>query len=641
MIITEVLDIETLSNLFTYTGYCLQENKLYQFVIHKSRNESQELYDHLTRSKQMYHVGFNNEAFDYPVLHYFLINFKRKYKNADGETIATDLYREAQRVITTTDWVQIWDNKKFIHQTDLFLIWHYDNKARITSLKDLQFAMQMKNIEEMPLDHTHWCKSTDIDMVLSYNKNDVEATYLFLLTTLGKTDHMAFKGRNKIKLRSDLAKKFKFNCTNLADVPLGEELMLTLYSRATKLDKKYVNQLRTNRVKIELKDCIASWVNIKTPQFQEFVDDLNTTTLYPGNKYSKSIIFHGIRFDFGLGGAHGCIKAGVYDADDEYAILDLDVASLYPSVAKSLGIFPAHLGPEFMDLYGQFIDDRLVEKKLPDELRDNVLIEGYKLILNGCYGKTGHEHSFLYDLQYMYKTTISGQLFIAMWAERMVEAVPDLTFIQINTDGISIKVKREDIPLIQEVSKQLNKETTLEIEELYYDKMVIRDVNNYFSVFEGSTAKKEKIKYKGAFEIDKEYHKDSSMRIVPIALKEYFVYGIPIEQTIKNHTNIFDFCIRLKKNRSSIAQFTYLDKNDDVQIKDLGRTTRYFVSNKGGAIGIYYNGSNSLNRRHIGYVTTLFNEYFESDDYNINYNFYSMETRKILNAVEDKQLSLF
>lgn len=90
--------------------------------------------------------------------------------------------------------------------------------------------------------------------------------------------------------------------------------------------------------------------------------------------------------------------------------------------------------------------------------------------------KSNKETSFLYDTLYTYKTTIAGQLFISMWAERMVKEVPGLTFIQINTDGITIKVKREDLDKIKEVNKKLTEETTLEIEDAYYSKMIIRDV---------------------------------------------------------------------------------------------------------------------------------------------------------------------
>ena len=45
----------------------------------------------------------------------------------------------------------------------------------------------------------------------------------------------------------------------------------------------------------------------------------------------------------------------------------------------------------------------------------------------------------------------------------------------------------------------------------------------------------------------------------------------------------------------------------------------------------------------VGFVTTLFNKYEEKpmNEYNINYQFYIKECNKIINQIEDKQLSLF
>ena len=45
--ILEVYDIETLSNLFTYTGFDATNKKWHQFVISKWRNDSKDLYNHL------------------------------------------------------------------------------------------------------------------------------------------------------------------------------------------------------------------------------------------------------------------------------------------------------------------------------------------------------------------------------------------------------------------------------------------------------------------------------------------------------------------------------------------------------------------------------------------------------------------
>ena len=499
----------------------------------------------------------------------------------------------------------------------------------------------MKNVEEMPIHHSQWCKESDTELILEYNKNDVEATYQFLLTTVGKTDYSLYKGKNKIELRQNLTKKFGVNCINMPDVRIGESLMLHLYSRAINEDPYYVKKLRTVRPNINLGECIPKWCDIKSKEFNKFLDTIKGTTIKGEKKeFSASILFHEIFFDFGTGGAHGCISPGVYKSNDDIIILDLDVSSLYPSVARSLNLYPQHLGPEFMRLYEQFIDARVNEKHKPKDQRDNVLIEGYKLLLNGTYGKSGEETSFMFDRMYTYKTTIGGQCFICMWAERMVDVCPDLKFLQINTDGITIMIPKNKLEAIREVNNQLTKETTLVIEEAFYKQMIIRDVNNYIAEYDDSTPDKEHLKLKGCFEIDKEYHKDPSMRIVPIALKQYFIYNIPITETVHSHTDIFDFCLRLKTNSKSTPYYKYLNDEGKIVDKKLDRTTRYYVSNAGGIIIKQFDESRASGVN-VGYSVNLFNKYIEKPmkEYDINYNFYISEANKIKYTVDDGQLT--
>lgn len=179
--------------------------------------------------------------------------------------------------------------------------------------------------------------------------------------------------------------------------------------------------------------------------------------------------------------------------------------------------------------------------------------------------------------------------------------------------------------------------TGLYIEDNVYTKFVVRDVNNYLAVYESGD-----IKYKGCFEIDKEFHKDPSMRIVPLALSNYFVKGIPIKETILNHKDIFDFCLRLKTNSKSTPIFKHFDEDQNIVDTILPRTTRYYISKNGGTL-IKDFGDNRITGVNIGYSATLFNKYEEKDmkDYNINYHFYIKEANKIKDAVEDKQLYLF
>ncbi len=381
--IIEIYDLESLTNLFTYTGYDSKKNEYYQFCICKWRNDSEQLYEHLTKRK-IIQVGFNNENYDYPLEHHFLNHFD-EYKFLPGEVVAQKLYQKSQEIIDM-EFSAIADKNKYISQIDLFKIWHFDNKARRTSLKDLEICMRMHNVEEMPIHHTTWCKPGDEICVLDYNKNDVYATYLFLKTTLGKTEYPLYKGKDKIKLRQDLANKFNVNVMNMGDVPMGAELMLNLYAReANRNPYELKRSGGTPRPEgINLKDCIPYWCNIKSKEFTNFLNEIKNTKIQGiKGEFSFSVNFHDYILDFGLGGTHACCKSGVYESNKDWMILDLDVSSLYPSVAKSLKLYPEHLGPEFMRMYEQFIEKRIAEKHKPKSERDNVLIEGYKLVLNG------------------------------------------------------------------------------------------------------------------------------------------------------------------------------------------------------------------------------------------------------------------
>ena len=250
-----------------------------------------------------------------------------EYSNQSGSEVAQNLYSKSQEIISQ-EFSAIADKNKYIQQIDLYKIWHYNNKARMTSLKDLEVCMRMENVEEMPIHHTTWCKKGDEECILLYNRNDTWATYLFLKTTLGKTDYPLYKGKDKIKLRYDLNKKFNVNVLNMGDVPMGEELMLNLYAREVGTNpytlKKSGGTPRPEGIK--LKDCIPFWCKIESPEFNKFLDSIKHITI-KGEKgeFQQSVLFHNYKFDFGLGGSHGSAKPKVWDTNDDWIIVDYDI----------------------------------------------------------------------------------------------------------------------------------------------------------------------------------------------------------------------------------------------------------------------------------------------------------------------------
>ena len=141
--ILEVYDLESLSNLFTYTGYCPKEDKFYQFVICKWRNDLEELYKHLTRDK-LIQVGFNNKAYDSPLMHH-IIHHIEEYRYKNGQEVAQALYAKSQNTIDQ-EFSELADKNELIKQIDLFKIWHYSNPARRTSCQRCIIQLNCGNI---------------------------------------------------------------------------------------------------------------------------------------------------------------------------------------------------------------------------------------------------------------------------------------------------------------------------------------------------------------------------------------------------------------------------------------------------------------------------------------------------------------
>lgn len=309
---------------------------------------------------------------------------------------------------------------------------------------------------------------------------------------------------------------------------------------------------------------------------------------------------------------------------------------MYPSIIAKNGYYPEHLGEFFLELYSNFLNTRLTEKEKPKKERNPVIMEGYKLMVNGIYGKFNSETSPFYDPLVAMSTTITGQLSLSMLIESLSVSIPNIQWIQANTDGITAKVPKKYEQEFYRISKEWEEITKLTLEYAKYTKMIVRDVSNYIAVYDYGD-----VKLKGCFEIDKELHKDPGMRIVPIALKKYFVEGIPVEETIQNHNDIYDFCLELKVNKDWKTVHKHLNNDKRIVNEDLGRITRYFISGSSGTLLKVHKTDGRVTHINKGFGIKVFNKFFKSDDYNINYNYYIIEARKIINQIEDHQLSLF
>lgn len=626
-----VYDIETIKSCFTYTAINIDTEEVVQYVIHKERNQLSELLEHLKKSKAL--IGFNNLNFDYPVIH-MILSENLNWLDFSNIEIINIIYRKAQYIINGQNeegfFASIKDNEVLIPQLDLFRVWHYNNKARMTSLKSLEISMNYPDVMDMPIEHTKDDVTIEeVDEILKYNLNDVLATFEFYKRSL-----------EKIALRKQIKEKYNIDCKNYSDSKIGESLLLELYSKQLGLNPWDVKKMRSYRSSIDFNEIILDYIKFESKEFNDFLNKLKSIKITSTKgAFSESVIYKGFKYDYGTGGIHGCIKPGVYESDDNYIIIDADVASLYPNVAIKNRMYIEHLGEDFIDLYDKDIVQERIRAKKAGEMS---ISDALKLSANSVYGKSNDENSFLYDPKYTMATTINGQLLLTMLAEMLVNNITDLTVLQINTDGITLKISKASLDLYYIICKDWEKQTNLDLEYAYYSKMVIRDVNNYLAVSD-----KGKVKYKGAFEIDKvvgnepAYHKDNSFKIVPIAISDYFVKNIPVEQTIRNHTNIYDFCGRQKFGKDSQGVISYL-KDNKAYTEKQQKNVRYYIS-KSGKVFIKKYTKGSIEMINKGFQVEIFNKYIEKniEDYKIDYSFYIKEANKIINIIDNKQISIF
>ena len=614
----KVYDIEQFANYHSAVFYNIETKEYAEFIIHASRNEIKEYLDYLNQSikdKDGY-IGYNNVGYDYPVIHFILEN-QQKLKNMTALQITQELYTEGQRIINEKfSSIPHW--KTLIPQMDLYRIHHFNNMARATSLKHLQIAMRLDNVQDLPFPFDYWVKDEDVQPIQNYCKNDVFSTYKFFL-----------ESKDKINFRKRMNKQYHINTINFPDVKIGEEILIIENAKALGMDKKDFKALRTHRKNVPIKDIVLPYVSFKTSKFQEVLDYMNNQVITMDGKVSYSIVESGVKYDYGQGGIHGIAEKGIYHTDEEGELILVDVSSYYPNLAIENEFYPKHVSKKFCEVGKKLYQQRMNAKAEGD----NEMVAAIKLALNGAlFGKSNDIYSPMYDRKFFFSITINGQLLLSMLAEEIIGK--GISIIQINTDGILVKChkdKRNDLDL---VCKKWMDLTNLKLDYDHFKLFAQRDVNNYLGLFNNGN-----IKYKGAFEIDKDWNKDHSMLIVPIALREYLINNTPIEKTIINHNDIFDFIKSQKVGKQYTVESHYL-KDNKHQIDKLQQINRYYISNKGVKIYKRKTETDRLAELEVKYNVTIMNKFQKKSmkEYDINYHYYIRECQKIIDILEPSQL---
>lgn len=660
-----VYDIETFPNCFTLDMECLYSDTRATWEISHYRDDRHALMQWFTwcAQNQIPMIGFNNIHFDYPVIHALF--------HTPLSTVE-QIYEKAMAIINGGDRFAhtVWPSDRFAPQIDLFKINHFDNKAKSTSLKALQINMRSPNVVDMPVEVGTMLTQQQIEeSLIPYNQHDVTETKQFALHNTQALD-----------FRVGLIDQFGIDVLNWNDTKIGAKMMETrlgenlCYDRSS--GRKQTRQ--TPRTRVALNDVIFPFIQFNEPEFQRVLNYLREQTLtadeISGTLKTKGVFTElkahvgDIDFHFGTGGIHGSVERQRIKAGDGWIIRDIDVASLYPSIAIVNGLAPEHLGERFVEVYAELPKER--KRWQAEKGKKCVEANSLKLASNGVYGNSNNMYSPFYDPKFTITITVNGQLMLCMLAEQLL-TVPTLSIIQINTDGITYFIHEDYEPQAAALCKQWEALTRLTLEDADYSQMWIRDVNSYIAQdtdgnlkVKGAYWTPDPLDWAGSISASQPpaWHKNLSNVVSTRAAMAEMVHGVPVEQYIRACTNPYDFMCFVKVKRSDTLVW------GDVPVQ---RTTRFYIANQGkplvkttppvGPVGRYKkaNGVSDAEYKRVmgetgwewdervctknkskyeareigvqaGYDIAICNDVCEFNFANVNYSWYISEAKKLV-----------
>ena len=685
-----VYDIESYPNFASISMVDLFSDKKFVFEISERKNQWSIFLKMVAwmRANKEEMIGFNNLMYDWVVLEECL-KMQPSKVNAEvirvisdrlilGDIVGKDengFIRERKSPWENVVWNQA------VKQWDIYLIAHFNNKARRTSLKQIEFFLRKKNIMDSPYPFDQPVPLDGFDSVLEYNMNDALDTKDFIHLEMGA-----------LMLRDELMSggmKQNLRCANNGKI--GQHIFVDLLGWDNCYETTHQGKVpkQTHRESVIAKDIIYEEIDFVIPEFRAIHRFFNEQIIvgtrdvfamtdetapdyikdYMGRVFTKTMLNKieavkiyddtGGRMDSSLyprgtyafikrlnSGAvteadnvqgqikklnvqHGGIqydfgvgglhacRKGSFYSSEDRVIIDWDFTAWYPSLGRFTGAHPEHLPEEAWTKANEEIWNRR-----QSFVKGTSGYAAYKEAGNLPYGQSGDQHSPFFDQQYMLTICINGQLLLLMLIEQTLTSLTNVTVIQANTDGLTFEMNRDEVHLLYAIKAEFEAfgKGILLIEEAEYAEIHMRDVNNYIAKDIGGY-----IKRKGVYEIEKAVHKNGSMAIVAKAVDAYLFEGVEIEDFIYSHTDPFDFYKMVKRVGRDVLTF------DGTPLTE--RVVRYYCSTGGGELVKQTAKSKMRMEGKTGVTMAQLVDGTMPDD--VNYDYYINEAVKLLRFQEE------
>lgn len=368
--ICSVFDIEVFVNCFHCTLYNTETHEITKFEISERKNESHALCKYFMENDFCF-VGYNNIHYDNPIINYCLEYFSNS--SYPSNAICLSIFNLSRTITDKTADLNLWKRWKYANNffTLDLLTMLYSTALRV-SLKEMQITMHYSNVREFITDWKSPLNIEKMDDMIDYNLNDVMSTNELLNRCV-----------KDIELRLSIEDEYGINCLSKDGVNIGMEIIKVKYLEKTGLQWNQIKDLRSPMDFIALKDVILPKIHYDTPILQSLLERLKMATVSPGRKgLEEQFILDGVKISVGVGGIHSQNKPAIIIPKDDEVLLDVDAASLYPSLLIAYGFYPKHLGEAFLEVYSGIKEERMEAKHTGKKLKDTTL----KLSLNGLSG---------------------------------------------------------------------------------------------------------------------------------------------------------------------------------------------------------------------------------------------------------------
>lgn len=561
-----VYDVESYWDVFLMGLKRLTDGKK---VIMEESDRSAIDRDHLRRILlQNTMIGFNSMSYDAAVTWYFLEGASvREVKAATNKIIQGGLkFWEVEDALG----IRIpWQFKK----NHIDLIEPQPNP--FASLKILHARLHGEQLRDLPYEPEQRLTHDEIDQLRIYlEHSDLPATEklwdslkdsMDLRVTVGATLGQDMRSKSDTQMGLAIVKK------------RAEDLL------GRKIEKPKVKAGASFRYKA------PDYIKFYDPKMQDMLRRITEHDFIIGHDGKVSlpdwlantpITLGDSTYAMGIGGLHSTESNRSVKASETHALVDVDVASYYPAIILTMGLYPQAIGPEFLKVYEGIRRDRLEAKKAKNKPVDKAL----KIALNGTFGSLGSRFSFVFAPHLLISVTLTGQLALLMLIERAERM--GFSCVSGNTDGVVMLVPRDkwdgldgDRPRPSHYADLITgweRDTGFDLEATEYTSLYSQSVNSYFAIKpDGGHKRKGPLGNPWSEDLADndprgQLMKNPQMTICSDAALARIKHGTPLRETIENCTDIRQFITVIKVTKGATWKGGYL-----------GKVVRYYWSTDG------------------------------------------------------------